>query len=157
MDKQAPRLDKSESLSLVRLAEGSPGRALAIAAEGGLDVYDELLTMVENLPELDFTTVHTLGDRLNRSNNEEAYRVWIDLFRLWLSRVVRSSASPEGWSEAAPGEKKLALRLTGNVGLDSWVELWEKIGSLADRAERVNLDRKQVLLNAFMALQMTAR
>jgi DNA polymerase-3 subunit delta' len=43
------------------------------------------------------------------------------------------------------------------VGLDRWVELWEKIGGLALRAERVNLDRKQVVINAFMALQSTAR
>ena len=157
MEKQAPALDKNESLSLIRLAEGSPGRALAIATEGGLDIYDELLSIVEKLPELDFTIVHALSDRLNRSNNEEAYRVWMDLFRLWLSRLARGSAAPEMWSAATPGEKELAQRLTGNVGLDRWVELWEKIGRLTNRAERVNLDRKQVVLNAFMALQMTAR
>ena len=157
MEKQAPALDRNDALSLVRLAEGSPGRALAIAAEGGLEIYDELLTMVEKLPELDFTTVHALGDRLNRSNNEEAYRVWINLFRLWLSRLARNSAVPGGWNEAAPGEKELARRLTSNVSLDRWVELWEKIGGLDIRAEKINLDRKQVVLNAFMALQMTAR
>jgi len=157
MEKQAPTLDRNDCLSLIRLAEGSPGRALAIATVGGLEIYDELLTMVEKLPELDFITVHALGDRLNRSNNEEAYRVWIDLFRLWLSRLARSGAVPGGWNEAAPGEKELARRLTSNVGLDRWVELWEKIGGLAIRAEKINLDRKQVVLNAFMALQMTAR
>ena len=51
----------------------------------------------------------------------------------------------------------MARRLTINVSLDHWVGLWEKIGSLAMRAERVNLDRKQVVINAFMALQSTAR
>jgi DNA polymerase-3 subunit delta' len=43
------------------------------------------------------------------------------------------------------------------VGLDRWVELWEMIGGLAMRADRVNLERKQVVLNAFMALESTAR
>ena len=128
-----------------------------MAKEGGLEAYGELLAMVWNLPDVDFAEVHALGDRLNRANNEEAYRVWVDLLRLWLSRLARGSAAPGSWTEAASGEGDLARRLTINVSLDHWVGLWEKIGSLAMRAERVNLDRKQVVINAFMALQSTAR
>ena len=154
---QAPEMDEDERLGLVRLAEGSPGRALAMGAEGGLQTYDELLKLVRNLPELDFAAVHALGDRLNRANNEAAYRVWIDLLRLWLSRLARGGAGLDGMRDAVAGEAALAGRLTGAVGLDRWVELWEKIGGLAMRAERVNLDRKQVVLNAFMAVQSTAR
>ncbi len=154
---QDPELDADERLGLVRLAEGSPGRALAMATEGGLEVYGELLGMVQDLPELDFAAVHALGDRLNRANNEEAYRVWIDLVRLWLSRLARGGASAGGFEDAVAGEADLARRLTGAAGLDRWVELWEKIGGLAMRAERVNLDRKQVVIGAFTALQSTAR
>ena len=154
---QAPEMDEGERLGLVRLAEGSPGRALAMGAEGGLQTYDELLKLVRNLPELDFAAVHALGDRLNRANNEAAYRVWIDLLRLWLSRLARGGAGLEGMRDAVAGEASLATRLTGAVGLDRWVELWEKVGGLAMRAERVNLDRKQVVLSAFMDLQSTAR
>ena len=128
-----------------------------MAKEGGLEAYSELLAMVRNLPDVDFAEVHALGDRLNRANNEEAYRVWIDLLLLWLSRLARGSAAPGSWTEVTSGEGELARRLTINVGLDHWVGLWEKIGSLAMRAERVNLDRKQVVINAFMALQSTAR
>ena len=112
---------------------------------------------MRNLPELDFAAVHALGDRLNRANNEAAYRVWIDLLRLWLSRLARGGAGLEGMRDAVAGEAALAARLTGAIGLDRWVELWEKVGGLAMRAERVNLDRKQVVLSAFMDLQSTAR
>ena len=157
MMKQAPDLDQKDRLGLVRLAEGSPGRALAMAKEGGLEAYGELLAMVRNLPDVDFAAVHALGDKLNRANNEEAYRVWVDLFRLWVSRLARGSAARGSWTEATLGEEDLARRLTNNISLDHWVGLWEKIGSLAMRAEQVNLDRKQVVINAFMALQSTAR
>ncbi len=157
LDAQIPELDAGERLGLIRLAEGSPGRAMAMAEAGGLEAYGELLAMVRDLPELDFAAVHALGDKLNRANNEGAYGVWIDLVRLWLSRLTRGGASAGGMSDAVSGEADLARRLTGAVGLDHWVELWEKIGGLAMRAERVNLDRKQVVINAFMALQSTAR
>ena len=161
LEQQAPELEVDERLGLVRLTEGSPGRAMAMAEEGGLEAYGELLGMVRGLPDVDFAAVHALGDKLNRANNESAYRVWVDLVRLWLSRLARGSAGggagDGAMSEAVAGESELAQRLTGAVGLDRWVELWEKIGGLAMRAERVNLDRKQVVISAFMALQSTAR
>jgi len=157
LTQQAPEMDEDERLGLVRLAEGSPGRALAMGEEGGLQTYDELLKLVRYLPELDFAAVHALGDRLNRANNEAAYRVWIDMLRLWLSRLARGGTGLGGMRDAVAGEAVLAARLTGAVGLDRWVELWEKVGGLAMRAERVNLDRKQVVLSAFMDLQSTAR
>jgi DNA polymerase-3 subunit delta' len=134
---------------------------MAMGAEGGLEAYGELLAMVADLPELDFAAVHALGDKLNRANNEGAYRVWLDLLRLWLSRLTRNGvvggAAVGNMTDAVAGEAELVHRLTNSVGLDRWVELWEKIGGLAVRAERVNLDRKQVVISAFMALQSTAR
>ena len=157
LEEQLPELAAEERLGLIRLAEGCPGRAMAMAAEGGLQAYSELLGLVRDLPQLDYGAVHALGDRLNRANGEAAYGVWIDLLRLWLSRLTRGGAGLEQMSEAVEGEVALATRLTGSVGLDRWVELWEKIGGLAMRAERVNLERKQVVLNAFMALESTAR
>ena len=157
LSQQLPDLAQDQCLGLVRLAEGSPGRAMAMAAEGGLQTYGELIAMLRDLPNLDYAAVHVLGDRLARANNEAAYRVWVDLLRLWLSRLARGGAGLEQMSDAVEGEVALASRLTVAVGLDRWVELWEKIGGLAMRAERVNLDRKQVVLNAFMALKSTAR
>ena len=47
-------------------------------------------------------------------------------------------------------------RLAAAGSLDQWVEVWEKINRLFARASSVNLDRKQVLLNAFFALARVA-
>ena len=54
--------------------------------------------------------------------------------------------------ELAPGESEVIARLSNIGNLDQWVEVWEKINRLFGRAGSVNLDRKQVLLNAFFAL-----
>ena len=89
-------------------------------------------------------------------NMAEDYLVTDQLVDFYAERA-RGGAGLGGMSDAVAGEVALAGRLTGAVGLDRWVELWEKIGGLAMRAERVNLDRKQVILSAFMDLQSTAR
>jgi DNA polymerase-3 subunit delta' len=56
-----------------------------------------------------------------------------------------------------PGEAETATRLLGARGLDQWLELWEKTADLAQRTGRVKLDRKQVVLSVFTALERTAR
>jgi len=152
-----PDLDGEERAALARLAEGSPGRAVALAQAGGLDIYRQLVDWSTRLPALPLDEVHALGDRLNRRDADAAYRTWIDLFELWLARAVRTAGTGVAGPEAVPGEWALAERLRAAGGLDRWVELWEKVSRLAVRADSVNLERKQVVLNACLALASTAR
>ena len=55
-----------------------------------------------------------------------------------------------------PGEAALTARLTDR-GLEPWLKAWEKVAVLTSRADAVNLDRKQVVLNAFFELASAAR
>ena len=48
-------------------------------------------------------------------------------------------------------------RLAARRGLDQWVEVWENLTHLFAEADSINLDRKQVVLNAFFALEAAAR
>ena len=56
-----------------------------------------------------------------------------------------------------PGEAAAARRLLGARGVDQWLALWEKTGDLVARSSRINLDRKQVVLAIFAALERNAR
>jgi DNA polymerase-3 subunit delta' len=47
--------------------------------------------------------------------------------------------------------------LLAAAGVDRWLEVWEKINSLADQTDRLNLDRKQIVLNMFAAIQGAMR
>lgn len=141
---------------LAQLADGSPGRALALAAVDGLDVYAGIQSLLGGLPKIDFSTAHELGDRLARRGQDAAYEAWIDLFTLALSRLVRLGAAPAA-GDADSIERRTGQHLMRLAPLDHWVELWEKVGALAARAESVNLDKKQVIFNTFVMLEATAR
>ena len=91
-----------------------------------------------------------------------------DLLEWWIARLVRAGAcgdtpgrgsTDETTGDVVPGEgwAELAARLAPERNLDRWAELWEKTSGLIRRAESARLDRKQVLLNAFLALESTAR
>jgi len=72
-----------------------------------------------------------------------------------LARLVAAGAKPD--LPIVLDEERVMRRLAGRRGLDQWVEVWEKLTHLFAQAEGINLDRKQVVLNAFFALEEAAR
>ncbi|WP_341912386.1 DNA polymerase III subunit delta' [Ferrovibrio terrae] len=155
-----PDLDAAERRGLGVLAEGSPGRAVTLAAQGGLKLLHGLLDMVAQLPKPDIAKLHAFGDTLARDRSGAGFQLMTELFRWWLARLVRAAAAGRiggvGWAEIFPGETALAQRLAQWQGPARWAEDWEQLGRLLDRGESVNLDRKQMLLNLFAALGRSA-
>jgi DNA polymerase-3 subunit delta' len=159
LGEQMPGLDAEDATALARLAEGSAGRALELAAEGGLGLLREVMELLETLPRLDGAKLHRLADRMAGGDGADNFRTVTELVRWWLARLIRvggTGEAPAG-AEVVPGEAALYARLSGARRLDPWLEVWEKTGTLFSRAESVNLERKQVVLNAFLALEAAAR
>ena len=136
--KSMPDLPRPELAELARLSEGSPGRALALAAAGGLELLHEMQALLAKLPQLDPAALERLTEKTARAG-EEAVASLRDLLLWWLAERVKSGAG------AAAG------------GLDRWARLWENTARLFERAEAATLDRKQALLEIFYDIQATAR
>lgn len=150
-----------EAAAIAQLAEGSAGRALEIAAGGGLDLYREMVGLIAPLPRLDVAALHALADKAGRRGADQVYATLMEMLQDWLVRLVRRGAGPAssaetGAAEIVEGEGAAMGRLAGAASLDRWVEVWEKIGQSAVRAEALNMDRKLVILNAFSMLESAA-
>ncbi|MCF8480116.1 MAG: DNA polymerase III subunit delta' [Rhodospirillum sp.] len=148
-----PELGPEDRRSLVALAEGSIGRAIDLAGQGGLDLCREVISMLGALPRLDVTRLHALGDKVAR--DDQAFSALAELFPWWLARMTRSGALGQAPAQVISGEAEVAARLLGAAPLDRWIEVWEKVGSLFERARAVHLDRKQTVLSAFLAVEQT--
>lgn len=157
LDRHAPELPAADKAALLRIADGSIGRALRLAEEGGVALYREMIGLLGRLPDLDVAAAHAFGDKLARPNATGTYTLFTELLRWWLARMVRHNAAPKGGVEIVPGEDNLMRRLGSSRSLDQWVEVWEKIADLFTRAASVNLDRKQTVLSALLTLQASAR
>jgi DNA polymerase-3 subunit delta' len=162
LSRHRPDLTPGETRSLARLAEGSPGRALRIDDAGGLALYGDMVGLLDGgagRGGLDVAALHGLAERVARPNARDAYATLMDLLSQWLVRLVRHGATGGATADYAviEGEGAVIESLLARASLEQWIGVWEKIGRLTVDVERVNLDRKQVVITAFSALEATAR
>lgn len=149
-----PGVPAEDRLAIARLADGSPGKALSLVDDNGLDLYRGIIALMTHLPNPPVPAVHAFGDTLARNGAEEAFRMATELMAWWIGRVARSGARGQGEPvPIIPEEQGCGSRLLNAAGVDRWMEVWEKINRLSDQIDRLNLDRKQALLSMFHALQ----
>jgi DNA polymerase III subunit delta' len=152
-----PDLSPDDRATLVRLGDGSIGRALELEARGGVELYGEVLDLLGQLPKLDVPAVHAFAERMaRRGEGEDAmggFRTAIELLSDWLARLVKSAvAGPGGgWEREQPLAARLAPR-----GAKPWLDAADRIRGLGSATDGLNLDRKQAVIAAFLAVQAAA-
>jgi len=157
LERCLPEATGDDRIALARLAEGAPGRAVALHEAGGLDLYRQIVDLIGVLPRLDVPKLHALGDKLARKGEEGTWTVFTDLLVWWLARAVRAAASGVAPAPIVPGEEAALAAFAERSSLDRSVEVWENVTGLIARADSVNLDKKQVVLNVFSLLERAAK
>ena len=154
-----PQLDGEARRRLIGLADGSIGRALALADGEGLAVHDDLMALLAGLPDLDMPAAHRFTRRFGRAEADLAWQTATDLIVRCLNRMISAGARrtelPEMGFDAADAER--LTRLLGMASLDCWLGVWEKTSDLFAQANSVHLDRRQVMLDVLGILQAAAR
>lgn len=151
VQKHRPDIGAGDLPALAALADGSPGRAIELADTDGLDLYKMIVGLTGTLPSLDVAAVHALGDRLARRDAEPAYRTATDLMRRWIARIATGTGG-----DTIVGEGEMIAKLRDLGDLEQWIGVWDKVSRLIADADRLNLDRKQIVINAFHAMQRAA-
>jgi DNA polymerase-3 subunit delta' len=157
LSRHAPDLPAADAAALARLSEGSIGEALRLAEAGGLDLYREMVGLFDQLDRLDIKRVHGFGAKLGRPGAEESFRMLTRLVDRWLTGMMLGQARGAMAPDVIDGEGETARRLWARGGLANWLEVWEKVTRLFAQADRANLDRKQVVISAFLMLEAAAR
>jgi DNA polymerase-3 subunit delta' len=151
-----PTLSDSDRDVVTGLAEGSIGRALALAEAGGVDLYREISGLLLELPRLDGAALHRLADKLARGAADSAFRTATELLMGWLSRMVRlASMNADPATEILPGESACMQRLTRSMP-GRWLDAIETMQRQFALVDGLNLDRRQVWIATILGLQRMA-
>ncbi|WP_420404979.1 DNA polymerase III subunit delta' [Nisaea sp.] len=153
--KRLPDLDPETSETLVALSEGSIGRALSLAAEGGIDALRELFRALENYPQVKELAVLELADKWTRTvKAEEAdpFETGVALLDWWLGRAARDAASGDRPIDRIPGMGAAAAKLATALGPAGIAERRAGISAMIGRGSRLSLDKRQMLMDALQML-----
>jgi DNA polymerase-3 subunit delta' len=132
-------LDTESALRLADMADGAPGRALALSASGALAMDDAAREILDGLPRLDGARVLSLADRFRGTEGAQQFALLFD----------RLSARVHGLASHRARE--------GFGSLDRWAEAWETLQRLPREVEALNLDRTDALFTALADLRQAAQ
>jgi DNA polymerase-3 subunit delta' len=153
-----PELTEPEAEALAMLCDGSIGRALELADAGGLALYRAIVEMLSQVPRIDLARLHAFADQLARADAEDGYRAVGELLSQFLARIAAGAARRRlGEPEIVAGESSAMQRLAARANPARWAVLREEIMQRFVAVDDLNLDRKQALLGAFLAIEALAR
>ncbi len=140
-----PDMAAEERAGLATVAAGSPGRAVALAEEGGVAIAGLVADVLRDVPRATALRAYEVADKLARSDG--GYSTFMDLLRAAISRVVREAARGQGDSAQQ--------RLAATRPLAEWGDLWQALTRLQDETERFNLDKRHAIVSGLDLLNTT--
>ena len=157
LSRRMPELNAADHDMVAGLAEGSIGRALALAEAGGVDLYRDLSELLLPLPKLDAGALHRLADKLARGSADNAFRTASELLSAWLVRMLRlGTTNADPGIEFMPGEAACMRRLAGAEPAGRWIEFMESMQRQFALVDGLNLDRRQIWIATVLGLQRMA-
>jgi DNA polymerase-3 subunit delta' len=140
-----PDLGADERLRLAGIAEGSIGRALALAENAGVASADLVRDVLAALPRIPVARAHAVADALGR--DEDAFSTFMDLLRAAVAAAVRDVAR----GRADPETEKV---FSGRP-LDAWVDAWQALGHIQIETENLYLDKRQAIVTGLGLLSVS--
>ena len=141
-------LNEDQAATLAALAEGSPGRALALASHGGLELYQGLAALAASAPNLEHAASRSFA--AGAAKSDTAWQTGGELIEMVLADTARVAAG------AAPRHSHDPDWLPGlarRAPAESWVALWRQAHRLWRLADSVHLDRQQVAMDVLGLLR----
>ena len=151
---RCPDMSQTDCTALADLSEGSAGKAIELADEGGLDYFRVLMSLFSKPNTLPLAKIHGLADQLARKDAKSAYAVFRELLGWWLTRLIRISATGTMPPAIMPDEVTALQACMGLAPTGKWIEIRDKVLELFSKTDAPsNLDRKQVIVSAFLTLE----
>lgn len=129
---------EDEMARLVALSGGSVGLALRLMETEGVDLFDELMRLVKDLPALDVPKLHAYADKITRKGESEKTRVLTELLTTHLARDARERARQ-------------------GLPLDRSLHLWDKVREVFTQSGTSALDPKLAFVNAVVEMRNLCR
>ncbi len=141
----AMSVDRAQTLA--QLANGAPGRALALAASNADELYTEILEMLGRMPDVADGEVLKFAERMKKPGAEPAYA---------LARTVLLSVMTElARLQSGQGQLEDLRPIASRAPAAAWAQLAQSSEALLSTADRLNIDKGDVMVRLLDSFQDT--
>ena len=127
------------------LAEGSPGKAIMLYNNNGLNIYDALIDLFNKTDEIDIKNIDPLLRDITNKKNMFGIKIISILITIYLNRAFRRSLKLIKL-DISKTEKESQENFLQYFNIADIPSLWENISTHINLSLRYNLDKKQTLI-----------
>ncbi|MEG9883267.1 MAG: DNA polymerase III subunit delta' [Hyphomicrobiales bacterium] len=147
MARSAAALNNKTLGLATELAQGAPGQVLRYLETSGFSLFNRFLDIINGTPKLDIVRALDFAEQLKPAKALEDYRLFGELLITWLgARIAKAARGEDDWN-----------RRIGPANMIGWVDAYSTIGHSIAKASALNLDRRQVVMQAFRLIDAAAR
>jgi DNA polymerase-3 subunit delta' len=137
-----PSMPEADCRALLAISEGSPGRALALAEEGGLKLAGMVNEVLQAGPSIALTRAYEMSDSLREQAPFETFMALLHRgIATAVGAYVRGTADP---TQRALIETRDPAR---------WADIAQRLAQLTVETEFSNMDRRQALISGLALLK----
>lgn len=141
---------------VLRLAEGSPGRAIDLVEAGGAQLYRAVASVIAELPAVNGDRLHALaaswGGRKPKEGEIDPFDTGTGLLLRWIDRAIRATSAAPGLVDIIPGDLAAGKAFVARIGVESAFRRREAVQRYLRLESALNLERKQVLIDSIHTL-----
>ncbi len=146
-----PDMDSKRLAAYAQLAGGAPGRAIQYEGQGAIELYDDILGLLADLPAIEPQALHAFADSTLAGTPHERWRLLSQLMLFLFERVTKQAAKAEVDTISIKEDNTLKnLARLHPAGV--WAARWQHCADQFLLTERLHLDYKQVIIAFFHSI-----
>jgi DNA polymerase-3 subunit delta' len=147
ISKLDPDVDLSMISQILSLTSNDLELSLSLSKINILNIYNELLEMVESISNLSISQINKWYDKIK---DEDPWSI----FSLLISRLVLIAIKQNYYAvELIAKEDELIKNIASKYRIDSLIDLWDKMKDLLIETKNSHLDQKQAALVIFQLMK----
>ncbi len=150
-------IEVENGAALAELAAGSAGDALRLTTGGGLAIYDEVIRLFAEAPNMDRQAARAFAEAAAARGAETRLDLSLRLLDLALVRLARTAAGHPPAAEAAQGENEALAKLAARAPARDWAALQQSLSARLGHGLAVNVDPSSLFTDALLQIDAVAR
>ena len=130
---------------LMQFCDGSFGKILQMIEDDGLEVFRQVLDLLQAYPSWDWPAIHAAADVFGRAGPGKGYQLFVSVMNAIFAELTATKAR----GLTLPGIFQPLEPLYSALSLAQLLEICDKLSEHFSKVEHANLDKRQGVLLAF--------